>query len=119
MREDVTRSQARSTSSRSVARKLEIRPDCALYTFLERELAEQFDYACCDELEEFRRLPPAERERLVNNYRRYQTLPPERQNALRERYRGLTPEQRQSLRERRMRQPLPGQGGPGPGAGPR
>ena len=52
--------------------------------------------------------------RLVNTYRRYQTLPPERQNALRERYRGLTPEQRQSLRERRLRQPLPGAGGAGP-----
>lgn len=59
MREDGTRQAVRSVSPRSVARKLEIKPDSAHYAFLERELAEQFDYACCEDLEDFRRLPRA------------------------------------------------------------
>ncbi|MEO6597467.1 MAG: SbcC/MukB-like Walker B domain-containing protein [Planctomycetota bacterium] len=59
VREDGARQPARSTGPRSVARKLEIKPDSAHYSFLERELAEQFDYACCEDLDEFRRLPRA------------------------------------------------------------
>ena len=49
----------RSPSAQSVVRKLAIKPDSAFYAFLERELVERFDYACCENLEEFRRLPRA------------------------------------------------------------
>jgi len=57
--EQAPRSSGRSTSPQSVVRKLAIKPDTASYAFLERELAEHFDYACCESLEEFRRLPRA------------------------------------------------------------
>ena len=50
-------------------------------------------------------MPPAERERLIDTYRRYRMMPPERRMELRQRFRELSPEQRQILRERRMRQP--------------
>ena len=53
--------------------------------------------------QEFRRLPPGERARLIDVYRRYRMMPLERRMELRERFRELTPEQRQTLRERRMR----------------
>lgn len=59
VRDETSRLAARSVSPQSVVRKLAIKPDSAFYVFLERELAEQFDYACCDNLEEFRRLPRA------------------------------------------------------------
>ena len=59
VRHEASRAAARSVSSQSVVRKLAIKPDSGFYTFLERELAEQFDYACCESLEEFRRLPRA------------------------------------------------------------
>lgn len=39
----------------SLVRKVSIRPDSAFYAWLERELARRFDYACCADLEEFRR----------------------------------------------------------------
>jgi uncharacterized protein YPO0396 len=39
----------------SLVRKVAIRPDSAFYPWLERELAHRFDYACCTNLEEFRR----------------------------------------------------------------
>lgn len=57
VREDM-RGTGRSLSSESVVRKLVIKPDSAFHAFLERELAEQFDYACCA-LEDFHRLPRA------------------------------------------------------------
>ncbi len=57
--EQVPRSSGRSTSPQSVVRKLGIKPEAAAYPFLQRELAEHFDYACCESLEEFRRLPRA------------------------------------------------------------
>ena len=39
----------------SLARKLAIKPDSALYDWLERELAHRFDVACCATQEQFRR----------------------------------------------------------------
>lgn len=59
VRDEALRPSARSASPQSVVRKLAIKLDSAFYTFLERELVEQFDYICCDSLEEFRRLPRA------------------------------------------------------------
>ena len=40
---------------RSLVRKLAIRPDSAFYPWLEAELARRFDYACCEDLTDFRR----------------------------------------------------------------
>ena len=59
VRDEAARATGRTVSPQSVVRKLSIKPDSGFYAFLERELAEQFDYACCDSLEEFRRLPRA------------------------------------------------------------
>jgi len=59
VRDEALRPSTRSASPQSVVRKLGIKPDSAFYAFLERELAEQFDYTCCDSLEEFRRLQRA------------------------------------------------------------
>ncbi|MCG5541803.1 MULTISPECIES: ATP-binding protein [unclassified Halorhodospira] len=39
----------------SLVRALAIRPDSGFYTWLEAELAERFDYACCDDLDTLRR----------------------------------------------------------------
>ena len=39
----------------SLVRKLAIRPESAYYGWLERELARRFDYACCADLQQFRR----------------------------------------------------------------
>jgi uncharacterized protein YPO0396 len=39
----------------SLVRKVAIRPDSAFYPWLERELARRFDYACCTDIERFRR----------------------------------------------------------------
>ena len=39
----------------SLVRKLSIRPDSSFYGWLESELARRFDYACCADLEQFRR----------------------------------------------------------------
>ncbi len=39
----------------SLARKLTVKPDCAFYDWLERELAHRFDVACCATQEQFRR----------------------------------------------------------------
>ncbi|MDZ7810478.1 MAG: hypothetical protein U5L11_10580 [Arhodomonas sp.] len=43
----------------SLVRKLAIRPDSAFYPWLEAELARRFDYACCADLDRFRREPKA------------------------------------------------------------
>lgn len=43
----------------SLARKIAIRPDCAPYEWLERELAQRFDLSCCEDLDSFRREPEA------------------------------------------------------------
>ncbi|WP_421620865.1 ATP-binding protein [Alkalilimnicola ehrlichii] len=39
----------------SLVRKLAIRPESAFYTWLEQALAQRFDYACCTDLQQFRR----------------------------------------------------------------
>ena len=39
----------------SLVRRLVVQPDSEHYAWLERELAERFDYACCDDLAAFRR----------------------------------------------------------------
>lgn len=39
----------------SLVRKLAIRPDSGFYGWLEYELARRFDYACCTDLDQFRR----------------------------------------------------------------
>ncbi len=39
----------------SLVRKLEVKPDSVFYAWLEQELAQRFDYVCCDSLERFRR----------------------------------------------------------------
>jgi uncharacterized protein YPO0396 len=59
IRESSVRTAPRSASPHSAVRKVEIRPDSAFYTFLERELTENFDYACCESIEQFNRFPRA------------------------------------------------------------
>ncbi|MCC5857151.1 MAG: ATP-dependent exonuclease SbcCD, C subunit-like protein [Ectothiorhodospiraceae bacterium] len=39
----------------SLVRKLAIRPESAFYPWLEQELGRRFDYACCTDLQQFRR----------------------------------------------------------------
>jgi uncharacterized protein YPO0396 len=39
----------------SLVRKLQIRPESSFYPWLERELGRRFDYACCTDLDRFRR----------------------------------------------------------------
>ncbi len=39
----------------SLVHKLELKPDSEFYPWLEEELARRFDYACCDQLDQFRR----------------------------------------------------------------
>jgi uncharacterized protein YPO0396 len=39
----------------SLVRKLAVKPDSVFYAWLERELAQRFDYACCATQEQFRR----------------------------------------------------------------
>lgn len=39
----------------SLVRKLAVRPDSAFYAWLEADLAQRFDYVCCDTLDGFRR----------------------------------------------------------------
>jgi len=59
IRESAVRASSRTLSAQSVARKIEVKPDSGFYAFLARELAENFDYACCETIEEFNRLPRA------------------------------------------------------------
>ncbi len=44
-----------SLQAQSLVRKLVIKPDSAFYSWLESELARRFDYACCTNLDQFRR----------------------------------------------------------------
>ncbi len=39
----------------SLVHKLELKPDSEFYPWLEQELGRRFDYACCDNLDQFRR----------------------------------------------------------------
>ncbi|MFC4313019.1 ATP-binding protein [Steroidobacter flavus] len=74
IRASSVRPSARSISTQSVVRKIEIKPDSAFHEFLARELAESFDYACCESLEEFNRLPRALRAsgQIKSNERRHE-----------------------------------------------
>lgn len=45
--------------SLSLVRKLQVKPDSAFYAWLYVELAQRFNYACCDDLDQFRREPMA------------------------------------------------------------
>lgn len=47
--------EARPLHPASLARKLAIRPDSGFFHWIEAELARRFDYACCDNLDQFRR----------------------------------------------------------------
>lgn len=51
------RQQSREPHPASLIRKLEVRRGGPLEAWVDRELARRFDYACCDELERFRREP--------------------------------------------------------------
>jgi uncharacterized protein YPO0396 len=44
-----------SSSPDSLIRKLSLKPDCAVYAWLESEVARRFDYSCCATLAAFRR----------------------------------------------------------------
>lgn len=46
-------------AARSLARKLEIKPETPFYEWLEQELARRFHHACCEITEDFRRSPTA------------------------------------------------------------
>lgn len=59
VREADIRGKVRNTEPNSLLRKLRIKPDTPVYAWLEAQLAERFDYICCDDLETFRRLPKA------------------------------------------------------------
>ncbi len=59
VREADIRAKGKNTEPASLLRKLRIMPDTAFYPWLEAQLAERFDYICCDDLETFRRLPKA------------------------------------------------------------
>jgi len=50
-----TKRDAPALHADSLVRKLTVKHDSAYYTWLEQELAQRFDYACCDTHEQFRR----------------------------------------------------------------
>ncbi len=50
---------ARELHPDSLARKLSIKPDSLFYSWVEKELAERFDYACCADIRQFHREPQA------------------------------------------------------------
>ncbi|HEX2890005.1 ATP-binding protein [Vineibacter terrae] len=49
------RAERIATGPRSLVRKLSVQPDSPFYNWLDSELPQRFDYACCASLEEFRR----------------------------------------------------------------
>ncbi|HEX4466604.1 MAG TPA: hypothetical protein VH025_05415, partial [Solirubrobacteraceae bacterium] len=54
-RADGTRRDAADSGPRSLVRKLAVKPNSPLYGWLHEELAQRFDYTCCDTLDDFRR----------------------------------------------------------------
>jgi hypothetical protein len=50
-------------------------------------------------------MSPDEQDRVRDNFRRYQRMPVERRQQLRDRFRDMTPEQRKRLRERATDRP--------------
>lgn len=53
LEEDHRRSEA--VHPKSLTKKLKIKPDSIFFSWLQKELKDRFDYACCDSVEEFRR----------------------------------------------------------------
>ena len=49
------RSELPSLHPDSLVRKLQVKPDAAFYTWIEREVARRFDLACCVDQDQFRR----------------------------------------------------------------
>jgi uncharacterized protein YPO0396 len=49
----------KDVSEKSLFNKIEIKPDTAFYDWLEHEIRENFDYICCDDIEQFQREPRA------------------------------------------------------------
>ncbi|MBT5370119.1 MAG: ATP-dependent exonuclease SbcCD, C subunit-like protein [Gammaproteobacteria bacterium] len=49
------RSEQHTLHPDSLIRKLSIKPDSLFYGWIEQELGRRFDYACCEQLEQFRR----------------------------------------------------------------
>jgi uncharacterized protein YPO0396 len=49
----------KDVSEKSLFNKIEIKPDTPLYDWLEQEIRENFDYICCDDIEQFQREPRA------------------------------------------------------------
>lgn len=51
----MARTEARPLHPDSLVRKLAVKPESGFFHWIEAELARRFDYACCDNLEQFRR----------------------------------------------------------------
>lgn len=49
----------KDVSEKSLFNKIEIKPDTPFYDWLEHEIRENFDYICCDDIEQFQREPRA------------------------------------------------------------
>lgn len=49
------RSEHHTLHPDSLIHKLSIKPDSGFYSWMEQELARRFDYACCEQLDQFRR----------------------------------------------------------------
>jgi len=49
------RHAATSVGEHSLLHKLEVKPDSPFYDWLQAELTARFDYACCDDMQQFRR----------------------------------------------------------------
>jgi uncharacterized protein YPO0396 len=58
-REAAGNDAALSADPDSLVRKILVKPDTPFYSWLQEQLAERFDYACCEDLEMFRRHPRA------------------------------------------------------------
>jgi uncharacterized protein YPO0396 len=59
VREEEAKPPVRPAHPHALHRKLHIRPDSGFYPWLEAWLAEHFDHVCCDQIEDFHRLPKA------------------------------------------------------------
>jgi predicted Fe-S protein YdhL (DUF1289 family) len=59
-------------------------------------------------LHRFQSLPPSDRERVIENWKRWQRMSPDERRALRERWRAMSPEERREALQRRLRVRTPG-----------
>ena len=57
VKETESTAAVKTADSRAMVRKLHIKSDSTFYHWLEYELQERFDYICCDNLQDFQRLP--------------------------------------------------------------